>query len=512
MDKKSITHRTLHNVLFSVIGFIWPVLLALILTPIIVKGLGIKEYGVYIFISTLISLVGLIEVGVSSALSKFISERTASKNYEGLSSLFKTANTILFCIGLLGALLIISTLYIGKYIFPDQLAEYFFYIPSFISAGIMFFINSIMTLYIVIPTALQRMDIGTRIGIAFFTFQQIIIVLGVLFNTGLNIIFLSLATLYLCFYFLYRKNSTHILPIESQTDLHKFDLDISELKKIYTFGLGIFTNNIAGSLLTYLDKAIIPIFVGPSNLTYYSLAGSIANKTPGLAQTFTSVIFPMAASFGSTGDTERIKTLYIRSTRLIFVISTSITITILSFPYKMLEHWISADVAEKAYMTLIILAFTSLILSMSGTLSNFLMGLGKVKQLTIASFSAATLNVILLFILLPRLGLIGAAWAYLLCLIPYIGLLYWTEYSFLNLTARKIHYFTLFLKLSLVSLIVFIFNQMVLVDFIYNFTTVLLCSAVSGILFITLYYLFGFFEEEDAKDILHFIKMKLALK
>ncbi|MBP6974585.1 MAG: oligosaccharide flippase family protein [Candidatus Pacebacteria bacterium] len=509
MDKTSITHRALKNISFSLIGFGWPILIAIFVTPIVVIGLGVKEYGIYVFISTLISIVGLIEIGVSSAFAKFIAERHSTKNYLGLSSLFKTGNTILFFIGIFGGLLIISTLYIGNIFFPEAIVNYMHYYPAFISAGIMFFINSMVTLYIVIPTALQRVDVGTKIGIAFFTFQQTVIVLGVIFHIGLNNIFIALAVLYACFYFLYRDNSTHILPVETQKDLHQFGFDKRELLQVYTFGFGVFFNNIAGSLLAYLDKAIIPVFIGPSNLTYYSLAGSIASKTPGLSQTFTSVVFPMTASFESVGDRERVKTLYIRTTRLIAVFSTAITVTIISFPYLMLKYWISVDVAEKTTGILVILALTNWIISLSGTLSGFLTGLGRLKQLTMTSLTSAFINAILLFIFLPKMGIIGAAWAYLFCFIPYLLLLYWIEYKLLNLTGRKIHYVALSAKLLSTGVIVFVLNQLIFKQFIYNFPTVLVFGAVSGSLFLGIYFIFGFFEKEDVRDILGFAKKTL---
>lgn len=509
MEHLSLTQRTLRNVFFSLIGFGWPILIAIFVTPIVVRGLGVKEYGIYIFISTLISVVGLIEIGLSAAFSKFIAERHSQKDFAGLSSLFKTSNTVLYVIGIIGALAIVSTLYIGNYFFPESMDSYMHYSPSFVAAGIMFFINSIMTLYVIIPSALQRMDVGTKVGITFFTLQQIIIVAGVLMDTGLNTIFISLALLYTCFYFLYKINSTRIIPVETAGDLARFDLNKEELKKVYTFGFGIFVNNIAGSLLSYFDKMIIPVFIGPSNLTFYSLAGSIAGKTPALSQTFTSVLFPMTASLESVGDRDRVKILYTRSLRLIIVISVAITTTILSFPYVMLQHWISVEVAEKATQILVILALTNCILSLTSVLSNFLMGLGKVKYLTIASVIAAAINALFLFILLPKLGIVGAAWAYLVCLIPYVGLLYWTEYNLLSLTERKVHYASLILKLLLVSFLVFEFNQFILKQFIYNFPSVLICSAISGALFLGLYFIFGFFEKEDVRDVLHFVKSAL---
>ena len=110
-DGPSVKERALKNISYSLLAFIWPVLIAFIVTPIIVHHYGIKEYGIYIFINTLISLAGLLDIGFASAVSKFIAERHGGSDKEGLRNLFKTANTIFFLIGIIGAIFIIASIF-----------------------------------------------------------------------------------------------------------------------------------------------------------------------------------------------------------------------------------------------------------------------------------------------------------------------------------------------------------------------------------------------------------------
>ncbi len=80
MMKDSPTYRALSNAFFSMISFGWPILIAIFVTPFVVNNLGAKEYGVYLFISTLISLAGLLDVGIASSLGKFIAEENGRGN------------------------------------------------------------------------------------------------------------------------------------------------------------------------------------------------------------------------------------------------------------------------------------------------------------------------------------------------------------------------------------------------------------------------------------------------
>lgn len=192
--------------------------------------------------------------------------------------------------------------------------------------------------------------------------------------------------------------------------------------------------------------------------------------------------------------------------RLITIISTAITVTFIAFAYEMLEYWINSEVADKATDVLIILAVTNLILAITNPLSNFLLGVGRLRALSITSIFTAVINAILLIILLPRFGIEGAAWAYLLALIPYIYLLYKTEQSYLNLTFRRAHYLKLISQLAITSSIVFLTDIYFIKSFVTSFLLVILSIMFSCIMFVIVHYLFGFFEKEDSHDILNFIK------
>jgi O-antigen/teichoic acid export membrane protein len=505
----SITERALKNISYSVLSYGWPVIIAIFITPLIVHKLGIKGYGIYIFINTLITLAGLLDIGISTALSKFIAERHGRRDSEGLGRLFGTGNIILLAIGVAGFIFISGSIFVGLVSFPGTAGEYSAYIPAFIFAGFTFFINSINTLYIILPMALQRFDVGIKIGLYSITLQQLTTLALLFMGRSINSIFLAQALLTLIFYFIYRKYSVVLLNEDEQKSVHKYAWHKKEALTCYTFGIVTFFNNLAGSSLTYLDRMIVPVFLGPSNLTYYSLPGSITNKTPGFSATLSGIIFPMTATFEGAGEKDKIKILYVRSMRLITITSAAITITFMAFAYKMLNYWISPDLANKASAVLIILALTNFVLAITGPLSNFLLGMGKLRSLTIASVVTAVFNLVLLLVLLPRFGIEGAAWAYLLALVPYLFLFYRTERVYLALLDRKDYYLKILLQISCTSTVVYLIDAFIVERFISNFPGVIVSCIFSFALFLGVHYMFGFFEKEDVHDIGSFVRRLL---
>ena len=212
-------------------------------------------------------------------------------------------------------------------------------------------------------------------------------------------------------------------------------------------------------------------------------------------------MFPTASQLDGANERGRIETLYIRSFRLIIIVASALTISIIALAHQALQYWLNADFAMHSTDILVILAVTNFILALLGPLSSFLLGLGKVKFITTMSVIMGILNAILLLVLLPLYGITGAAWAYLLSVLPVAYMFYYTETKYLALSHRKQHYLRIASSILLVSIIVWIIDTFVISMLIVNLATLIFIGLTSIIIFIIIYKLFGFFEENDWKDI-----------
>ncbi len=489
------SHRALTNTAWSVLSYGWPILFSIIITPIVVTSLGIKEYGIYTFFNTVISLLGLLDFGISTAISKYLAEYYAQKDFEKIKRLLGTALTIFTAIGVIGFVVFV----IGSFIpsLSTTLADYSHYKVGLIFAGLTFFIMVSTSIYSISFAALQRFDISSKIGIVILTVQQISILVLVLMGYSINAIFVIQFFISLLSFLIQRKLAKGILPELPK----KFLWDKVEAIKCYKFGLTTFINNIATTSLTYLDRLIIPFFLGPSSLTYYSLPGNITNRIPSLSNSLTVILFPMASGLSGTGDIEKIRNLYIRSFRLITVVAAAITVTTLAYAHQILQYWISAEFADKATVVLIILAFTNFVLALASPLSNFLLGLGKLKFITTLSITMAVLNTVLLVILIPFAGINGAAWAYLLSLFPVLYMIYFTEKHYLSLTDRKKYYVKIVLGNILVGVIIYMIGKLFLVHLISSLLLVLVIGGLTMIAYIVLYWALRLFEREDIESV-----------
>lgn len=499
---ESLPQRTFKNAVYNFISYAWPFAFAIFITPVVIFHLGVKDYGIYIFVNTIISLFGLLDLGISSAVIKFMSQYYGNNDTAKLRSIIRSAHTLFLLLGIIGLLLSIAIFFFGANILAGKFFAYEQYSSLFLIGGITFFVTSAVSVYSIIPSVLQRFDVSARIGVSWLTCSGLTMLFIVLSGGRLFALFLAQLILTTVFSSVTVFYSRKILPLAT----YAWGWDRDEIKQYYKFGSVAFINNISGSALSYLDRLLIPFFVGPSNLTYYSVPGNVTTRIPGISNTLSVVIFPLTAMFQGANDTARIETLYVRSFRLITIISAALTVTTIAFAYQILLYWLNVDFANLSSHILIILSLTNFILALSGPLSNFLLGLGRLKLLSSVSFTMAAINIILLIVLLPRYGITGAAWAYLFSVIPVGYMFYHTEKKYLALTGRKKYYLMKSFSIIFISFLVWAIDTYVLSRFINDLPTLLIGGGVSFVAFIILYRAFNFFAPEDWDDIERFYR------
>lgn len=502
MNQTSLTFKAFKNATYNILGFLWPMLFTLLVTPLIIIGLGIKEYGVYLFVTSVIALMANLDLGLGTAVIKHLSFYYGRKDEEAIRRLSHSANSLFFIIGITGAAISATIAFWGPALLPAKFAAYSQYSTLFLIGGGLFLTGTISATADAVLIAVQRFDINTKISMLSVTLSSLSMLAVIRAGGTLTDIFwaqLAVSSIVNAIIFWQARK---LMPAAT----FGFGWNKEEIKHCYRFGLVYFVNSIAGISLTSLDRLIIPLFAGPSNLTYYSIPGNVTAKIPSLANTLGASIFPTVSELSGSEETARIRNLYVRSFRLITIIASALTVTTITFSYKLLAFWLDADIASHASGILVILAATSFILALFNPLSNFLLGLGKIRFLTLSSLSMGILNVILLVALLPSYGIVGAAWAYLLSVLPVFGFLYYVEKHYLDLEGRVAHYGKTILGIGITSCAMGAIDA-ALGRFATDLLSLLAIGGASALLFVILYRTLGFFEEEDWRDLEHFSRL-----
>ena len=502
MESNSLTFKALRNITYNIIGYGWPFIFSVAITPIIVLKLGVQQYGLFIFINTISSLLGVISSGVEASSIKYLSEYTGKNDPVSIRKLVSTIHALFLIVAFTGSIIIIDGFLIGTNKIPQSVntdhAELFF---LFCIVALNYFISTGTKLFQVIPNALERFDISAKLSIILSTATSLMFLILVLSGHGVKSMIVTQLIISIIMICVMIRISTRLLP----EGRYSLGIDKSEIKKYIHFSSLSAFNNLANTSLFSLDRVLIPIFSGVSSLTYYSLPGNISARIPGVSDILTSIIFPAASNLHAAGKTEQLKMLYVRSSRLILLVSVAISTTIILYADTILRYWLNESFAKTSTSILIILVVTSFIISLLSPVASFLLGMNKIKFNTILSVAMATLNVGLLIILLPKYGIVGAAWAYLISVTPIFYSIYKVEKKYLLLVNRFAYYTSQIIKHAIIIAIISLVSIFIK-PFVTSFTLIAIVGPATVILYMAVFILLGFPEKNDTEDIGRFVK------
>lgn len=185
----------------------------------------------------------------------------------------------------------------------------------------------------------------------------------------------------------------------------KPSLDFSISKKMMAYGFKAQISNTIQMINYRLDQFVINYYFTFSQVAIYANAVSLGEALWQVSGTISTIVFPMTSS---SKDTDELKIFINRVTRvtLFFIIICSIVLAILSRP--LVIFLFGRDFANSSNALIILLPGISFF-SVSKILANFLAGVGKIEKNIIASSISGVTTVALDFLLIPRIGINGAA-------------------------------------------------------------------------------------------------------
>lgn len=493
----TLTQRAVKNSIYSLIGFVWPLLLSFVAAPVIITGLGSARFGFYALLNSALALFGMLDFGLSYTFAKHLSENRENRGGRELAVVF-SSTVILYAI-LGAAVMLLFLLLPGAFRSLFKIPDGFIssYGLAFFILGATFFIKMLVVPLALISYSLQRQDIATKISLI----NNILLQVGsiVALKTGHGILSLlviqliSAAFLLLSNYFAW-----HLLAPELK---FVYVLSKKVVKTIGQQGFWVFITNTTGTILAQLDKSVLGIIWGPTAVGYYSTAQMIPEKISATSFSLSQMFFPIFSE-ASSQDREggsRVKAIFRRSMGIIPVITAGLTVLVVLYGYQLVRFWVNRDFADFTAVSVPLLAVTYFFLSFGQFFHAFLSGLNALKFLALISITVAIIDVVFMFVLIPRYSVNGASWAYLLSSLPMPVFLYFIERKYFSSGNKEIAVFygKLSGKIFLVGGLTFFLAWFVFRPFAGNLALVLALGGLTFALYLLLYWVFGFYAVED---------------
>jgi len=395
-------------------------IVGIIFVPIYVKIIGAESYGLVAFYATLASSLAILDLGLSTAISRQIAILQVQQGKEKeMKDLVLSVEIIYWCIGLLvGFLIIILAHPIALYWVKAKDLQVDVIENAVMLMGVVFAFQFPSSIYNGVMTGLEK-QIPNAIINVIFTILKAVGVIAILklvaptiecyFLWQVLIIFLLTISLR---FFVWKK-----LSITKERAVFSKE----QLKTIWRFAAGMTGISLITFFITEIDKIVVSKIVLLEYVGYYNLAFLLAGGISQLISPMQPVIFPkLAALVAQSRETELI-TLYHKSCRWIAILVFPIGFTLIAFGEELLMHWTK---------NLVLTMNTAPILRVcaAGTICNcmmwtpyfYMLAKGKTRFTIYQNLIAVIVLVPLLFWLTTKHGALGASFVWLIVNAGYV--------------------------------------------------------------------------------------------
>jgi O-antigen/teichoic acid export membrane protein len=402
------SQRVASNVAFSAAGRAWSALLLVVTIPIVLHGIGVSAYGIFVFVNVLLGYVAFLDFGLTAAVVRSVAIHRSRRDDAGLERSVGTALTILLGLGLLGG----ATIALAAPFAVDQ----FLHVPSalredarfaFRVAGVGFACNMVLVVYGAIVQGIQRLDVFASRTVILSTANSAAQIAAVTLGGGLRALVLVTIGLTAASFVVFVLATRHLLPSLRVRP----GFDRAALKELVGFGSMRFLNQAAGQVTFQVDLVIIGAFLPISVVTYYSVPLNVAQKYVVVEDSVASAFFPAAVELHSRGDRERLHRLYLTAMKLVFVLMGFLAVVSVALSWQILDLWLGRAMADNASRIFAVLAVAYCIAAMIGIPAMASDATGHQRWTAAFAMMSAALNVGLTLLFVPLVGAIGAAYA-----------------------------------------------------------------------------------------------------
>jgi O-antigen/teichoic acid export membrane protein len=398
--------------------------------------LGVEQYGIYALVISFVGFFGILDLGVSPSMVKYVAEYHATQQYNKIRKMFSTALSFYLTIGTIAALMIATfSYYLAPQVLKVSAANEDLLQTVLYIAAVGFLVNMVLSAFSAMPGAVQRFDLPSKINLVGATVSSAATV-GLLY-LGLGLIAVVVLGVVISVIAIVVYGWVNKMLIPQLQYVPRFDRP--SFKLMLTFGAYATIGVLASTVLFQLDKIILGSTLGAAAVAYYVLPGSIAIKIHGSIAALSNIVFPLTSDLFATGNLDRLRALYKRATRIVVTLLVLAVTPMFLLAYPFLYYWVGENFATNSTFVMQILVLTYSILALTAIPFYVLYGAGQPKIAALFSVLSGALNIGLLYALIPNWGINGAAVAYLLAVLPALGFIRVVEKRILNLPVRDFY-------------------------------------------------------------------------
>lgn len=412
------------NIFSSWSAYAIRMVIAFFFVPYITSVFGDARYGVWVIIFQTINYFFLLDVGLSSALTRFISRHLSKDDYPAINRILNSANL---------AYLLLGTLVIGGvYLFVTFFFEYFkISDASLIEEGRSALL--ILGLYMGFSFYLfpfgntlgsfQRYDLANVLNIIEESVRVVLMVL--LLRAGYGLVALALTILTMSV-LKHLAGMVVLRRLHPRTSMRLSLADRQSLQGLLGYSRISFGITIGWLVIFNSDSFFLGMLTSSAAAGIYNPGAQLMHHLRNVINAVGTPLIPAVSHLEAAGDMAGIRRIYLKALRYVSYFSFAFTVGVVVFAPAFVRLWLPAEFAPTS-LVMVILALSSAVFLPQIIGNSILFGVDKHRYILQVLVGEVLIKIVLSIILVPRYGITGMALA---AAVPQL-LLYTTAYPYL---------------------------------------------------------------------------------
>lgn len=425
--------------------------------PFLIHSLGDRLYGFWTLVGAFMGYYGFLDLGLSSAVTRYVSRAYGQKNYNEMNTVI---NTSLFLFGIIGLITIIIS-FIAAFacpLFINDHTEITLFKLIVIILGFDVAISFPMRAFAGVLSSKLRYDLRVYIQLGKLILRTSLIVYFIYNGYGLlslAIITFSVNIVSYVFNFYFVKKEFRQLNLKPQFYKHE------RMKSLFNYSKYTFISQLADQLRFKIDSFVIAGFLNLGLVTHYFIALRLVEYFGQFIISALGMFSPLFSQFEGQGDFDSIRKWFLGATKVSVMLSFFLGLSIIFYGNAFIQRWMGPEY-KSTYYVLIILCVPSIFGLMQNPGIGLLYGISKHKFYAISNICEGCLNLILSIILVQYYGIYGVAMGTMIEMIIF-KLFVQPIYTchVINLSIYEYYFKTIFLTALKTSLLLLVYFYIV---------------------------------------------------
>lgn len=399
--------RVLKNVLMNWAGYLASILIGFLVSPFVVHHLGNELYGVWSLIVSLTGYLGLLDLGVRGAVTRYVARFHTQGSDIDSSKLISSALAVFAGAGLLAIAISagLAFLAMDRLLIPRELLSAARIVVCL--AGVTVASSLVGGVFGGVVAGLQRFELTNLAETGVSVGRAISIVLALHWGKGivtlgiLQLLFsVAAGSVNLCISFkLYPKLHVGVSRLSSE-----------HLRMIFSYGVYSFLLQAFVYLILYTDAVVIAAFLPITMVTFFAIAENLISYSKRLVGGMTTPMTPLASQLQARGGHEELRQVIIDWSRYATSLGLAIGITFLIRGSTFIGLWMGPAYTSLSGRVLQVLTIGLIPAASFSVPWAVTFGIGRHRALVPVYFIVAVTNLGLSIALIKPLGIVGVAW------------------------------------------------------------------------------------------------------